>query len=323
MAITFGEEWVKSMITIYKNGADGFGQLEAALPNSWLHVVEPSPDEIAQLCTQYGVPESFVTAALDVDELARTDQEAGCTLVIVLVPHFYSEDPIDVPYSTIPLGIVLTAEHLVTICRIRTNFVSEFSRKYARNISTAKKNRLLLQLLFAVAQQYLVFLRQIEGQTDALQKTIQGSIRNKELFELLRFQKSFIYFRTSLESNGVMMNRLRRSQLFELYPDDLNLLEDVLTENSQATEVTKISGDILNQMMDAYASIISNNLNDVMKILAFATILLSIPTLIASIFGMNVPLPGQDSPAAVFFILGLSIMFAGAAGLVFWRRRWL
>jgi magnesium transporter len=311
------------VITIFKNGVDGFGQIETALPNSWVHVVEPSPEEIAQLSIQFHVPESFVAASLDVDELARTDQEEGCTLVIVLIPHVYSADPTDVPFSTIPLGIVLTGDHLLTICKIRTNFVSEFSRKHARHISTAKKNRLILQLLFAVAQQYLSYLRQIESQTDALQKKIQGSIRNKELLELLRFQKSFIYFRTSLESNGLMMNRLRRAQFFELYPDDLNLLEDVLTENMQATEVTKISGDILNQMMDTYASIISNNLNDVMKILALVTILLSIPTLVASIYGMNVPLPGEDSPTAMFVILGVAIGLATVVGLVFWRRRWL
>ena len=310
------------MITILKSGPEGLQPIETAVPNCWIHVVEPTPEEIGLLCTHYKVPESFVAASLDVDELARTDQEAGCTLVIVLVPHVYSDDPTDVPYSTIPLGIVLTSDYLVTICKIRTYFVGSFQQKYARQISTGKKNRLILQLLFAVAQQYLVFLRQIELQTDGLQKKIQGALKNKELVELLRYQKSFIYFRTSLESNALMMNRLRRSQIFDLYPDDLNLLEDVLTENSQATEVTKISGDILNQMMDAYASIISNNLNDVMKVLALATILLSIPTLVASIYGMNVPLPGEDSPVAIFAILGVSVALAGVVVVLFWRQRW-
>ena len=152
---------------------------------------------------------------------------------------------------------------------------------------------------------------------------MQISLQNKELLELLRYQKSLVYFLTSLESNDLLMKRLQRNHLFEMYPDDVNLLEDVLTTNAQASNMTKISSDILSQMMDAYASIISNNVNAVMKILAVATIILSIPTVIASVYGMNVPLPGQGSGWAFGGIIGVSLAVAALVGVIFWKRHWL
>ncbi len=311
------------MLTIFRSEAQGLVELATAAPGCWIHVVAPTPEESARLHDEFGIPQSFITASLDADELARTDQEDGSTLNIVLVPHVYSEDPTDVPFNTTPLGIIVTGAYLFTVSRVRTNLVSDFSRRYARSISTEKRNRLILQLFLAIAQQYLIFLRQIESQTDAIQRRVQVSLKNKELLELLRFQKSYIYFRQSLESNGLMMRRLQRSPLLEISSTDQELLEDAITENTQAAEVTKISSDILNQMMDAYASIISNNLNDVMKILAIATIILSVPTVLASLYGMNVPLPGQGSPYAFVTILVLTLALIALTSVFFWRRHWL
>jgi magnesium transporter len=311
------------MITLFQTTAQGIAEVETVTPGCWVHAADPTPEECARLRDEFGIPEDFVTAALDVDELARTDHEDDKTLIILLVPYVYSEDPADVPFSTTPLGIVLLNNAIVTISRVRTHFVAEFNKRYGRTISTAKRNRLVLRMFLAAAQQYLAFLRQVDAKTDEIQRQIQISLKNKELLELLRYQKSLIYFRTSLESNGLMMRRLQRSQLFEMYPEDQDLLEDVLTENAQATEVTKISSDILNQMMDAYASIISNNLNDVMKLLALATIILAIPTLIASLYGMNVPLPGQESVWAFATILVVSLVIITIVGFIIWRRRWL
>lgn len=311
------------MFTVYNSTPQGLTQVEVVAPGCWIHAVNPDAAEIARLHDEFGVPPSFIAASLDLDELARIDEEDGFSLIIVLVPHLYSEDPTDVPYSTTPLGIILAEEHLITISRIHTNFVAEFTRRHMRQVFTSKRHRLILQIFLAISQQYINFLRQIETKTDDIRRRLQVSLKNKELLELLLYQKSYIYFRTSLESNGLMMRRLQRSQIFEMYPDDLNLLEDVLTENAQATEVTKISSDILNQMMDAYASIISNNLNDVMKILAVATIVLAIPTLIASLYGMNVGLPGQESPYTFAAIIGLSLVLVLISGIVFRRRKWL
>ena len=310
------------MITIFKNKMGVLAAVDEVVPNSWIHVVTPQNGEIARLHEEFGVPESFVAAALDPDEKARIDHEQDVLLIILLVPYVYV-DPNDVPYDTVPLGIILTNDYLITVCRRELSFVGDFGVKTPKNISTAKRHRLILQLFYAAAQTYLSYLRQIDGAVDNVQRKLQKSLKNNELLELLRFQKSLTYFRTGLESNGIMMRRLQKTLLFEIYPEDAELLEDVLVENAQATEMTKISADILSQMMDAFASIISNNLNDVMKILAVATIILSIPTVLASLYGMNVLLPGQDSPFT--FVLIVVISLGAAAGLLYysWRRDWL
>lgn len=311
------------MLTIYKNTDAGLAVIDDVVPGSWVHVVSPDADTVARLRDELGVPAAFIAASLDTDELARTDREGQASLITLLVPHVYTHDPSDIPFTTTPLGIVLTDGLFVTISRERIGLIDEFTRRYGRSISTAKRNRMILQLLLSTAQHYLIYLRQIEGRVDGIQKKAQVSLKNKELLDLLRYQKSLTYFRTSLESNGLMMRRLQRSRIFEMYPDDQELLDDVLTENTQATEMTKISSDILIQMMAAYASIISNNLNDVMKILAVATIILSIPTVIASIYGMNVPLPGQNLPWSFATIIGLALVLAATVALIFRRQRWL
>jgi magnesium transporter len=311
------------VITIFRHTPNGLSTIDTAVPGSWIHVVDPSPEEYAHIQAAYDVPESFLSAALDVDELARTDKEQDSVLIIILIPYIYTEDPNDVPFSTTPLSIVLVGDYIITISKQQTSFVADFVLKAKRTISTAKRNRLILQLFYATAQRYLGYLRQIEANVDIIQRRVQRSLTNKELLELLRYQKSYIYFRTSLESNNLMLKRLQRSQLFDMYPDDRDLLDDALTESEQATEMTKIASDILNQMMDAYASIISNNLNDVLKILAVATIILNIPTVLTSMYGMNVPLPWQASPWAFTVIMGVSLLIILVVFLIFRRRRWL
>ena len=310
------------MITIFKNTPFGLTRLDAAAPNTWIHVVNPENGEVTRLRDEFGVPESFVAAALDADELARIDREDDIRLIILLVPYLYA-DPSDVPYDTVPLGIVLTGEYLITICRKELPFITDFGVRASKPISTAKRNRLVLQLFYSTAQTYLAYLRQIDLAVEGVQRKLQRSLKNNELLELLRFQKSLTYFRTGLELNGIMMRRLQKTGIFETYPDDEELLDDVLVENAQATEMTRISGDILSQMMDAFASLISNNLNDVMKILAVATIILSIPTVLASLYGMNVPLPGQNLVWSFGVIVVVSLLLSGALLYVFWRRDWL
>jgi len=192
-----------------------------------------------------------------------------------------------------------------------------------RGISTNKRNRLTLNLFLRTATQYLNYLREINRRVDALEDKLQRSMRNQEVLELLKYEKSLTYFTTALKSNELMMERLQRSQLFQTYPDDLELLEDVLTENQQAIEMVNIAGAILSQMMDAFASIISNNLNIVMKFLASITIVLSLPTLVASLYGMNVGLPFENNPLAFLFILVLSVVLSVSVAWVFRKRDWI
>jgi magnesium transporter len=182
--------------------------------------------------------------------------------------------------------------------------------------------RFVLRILLASANEYLGYLREITKRVDILEDELQQSTRNKEVLELLKYQKSLTYFATALKSNELMMERLRRSQLFDTYPEDADLLEDVLTENQQAIEMTNITSNILSGMMDAFASIISNNLNRVMVILASITILLSLPTMVASFFGMNVRVPFESHSVAFLIIIGISLCISLIAAYIFWKRDW-
>lgn len=311
------------MLTVYKNTPQGLINLPEITPGAWVHVTDPSPEDVARLTDVHGIPDKFIMAVLDADELARTDREGDVTLIILLVPDHYTEDPDDVPYHTTPLGIILTKDLIVTTTRSNSAIIEEFARRNATAISTAKHYRLVLQIFLAIAQRYLHYLRVLDAQVDVIQQRVQKSLRNRELMDLLRYQKSLIYFRTSIESNGLMMSRLQRSQFFDLYPEDRDLLDDVLTENDQANAMTRISSDILAGMMDAYASMISNNVNDVLRILAVATIILAVPATIASLYGMNVPLPFSESEVAAYVIMGVAVVGMALLTIFFWRRDWL
>ncbi|MBN2547521.1 MAG: magnesium transporter CorA family protein [Anaerolineales bacterium] len=308
------------MITIYKSSEAGMVLLPEPTSGSWVNVIDPSTEEIAQL-EALGLPHDYLTYPLDLDERARTERENGELLIVLRAP-FYQGATQDVPYSTIPLGIILTDKFLVTICRRDNEILQELTSGRYKGISTAKRLRFVLRLLLNTANKYLSFLREITKIVDALEDQLQQSTRNKEVLELLKYQKSLTYFTTALKSNELMMERLSRSQLFRTYPEDEDLLEDVLTENQQAIEMTNIASNILSSMMDAFASIISNNLNSVMKFLASVTIVLSLPTMVASFYGMNVHLPLEDQPAAFLAILGLSFMISLSVVYIFWRQDW-
>lgn len=308
------------MISIYKNSESGLSILPAPAPGSWINVVDPTPDEIAQL-NALCIPQDYLTYPLDIDERARTERENGEVLIVLRAPQFQGTSA-DIPYTTIPLGIILTEQYVVTVCRQDNLILQEFASGRMRNLSTGKRQRFVLRLLLLTAQKYLNYLREITKVVDVLEDELQMSTRNKEVLELLKYQKSLTYFTTALKSNELMMERLQRTQLFRTYPEDEDLLEDVLTENQQAIEMTNITSNILSSMMDAFASIISNNLNAVMKFLASITIVLSVPTMIASFFGMNVDLPFEQHPFAFLFVLALSLVTGLSVVYIFMKRDW-
>lgn len=309
------------MKTIFKSTDAGLSTVTEVVEGSWINVVDPSPEEITNLEAQLGIPADFLTYPLDADERPRTEKEDGTILIILRVPYFQGDDA-DVPYATMPLGIILTEQHIVTVCKMQNGTFDELVTRRIKGLSTGKRYRLVLQIFLGVAKRYLSYLRQINQTVDVLEDRLHLSMRNRELVQLLKYQKSLTYFTTALKSNELMMERLHRSQMFRVYPDDEELLEDVLTENQQAIEMTNIAGSILSQMMDAFASMISNNLNVVMKFLASFTIILTLPTMVASFYGMNVGLPVQDSPVAFWIILALSGLISISVATVFWRRDW-
>jgi magnesium transporter len=307
------------MITIYKNLEEKLCTISEPIVGSWLNVIHPTQEEVARLI-DLGIPQDYITYSLDIDERARTEREDGEQLILMRV-SIYEGDMADIPYLTVPLGIILTDHYIVTICRQENDVVQEMTR--LKDLSTTKRNRFVLRLLYRAANRYLSHLRQITKTVDALEDKLQLSTRNKEVLELLKYQKSLTLFTTALKSHELMMKRLQQSHMFQAFEEDEDLLEDVLTETQQAIEMTNISSNILSSMMDAFASIISNNLNSVMKFLASITIIVSLPTLIASFFGMNVRLPFEDHTLAFVAVVLFAITVTAVVGIVFWRRDWL
>lgn len=313
--------WRSPMITIFRTRDARLEQIKEVESGCWIHVVDPTTDEIEQLA-HIGIPQDYITYPLDVDERSRTEREDDGTTMILLRIPYYQGTKVDVPYTTIPLGIILKDSFIVTICRWQNDIMEEFAANRLRSFTTAKRYRFVLRILLATAGRYLSYLRDINRTVETLEDQLTASMKNNELMELLKYSKSLVYFATALKSNELLMERLQRWQIFHTYPEDEDLLEDVIIENQQAIEMTNISSNILSSMMDAFASIISNNLNVVMKFLASITIVLSIPTIVTSFFGMNVNLPFSENPLAYAYVIlmfvGISVMVIG----IFVRRNW-
>ncbi len=309
------------MISILKNTETGLGTLTEPISGCWINVIDPIPEEIARL-QRLGLPADYITYPLDLDERSRTEREDGSTLIVLRIP-FFQGWTVDVPYTTIPLGIILTDQYLVTVCKRSSDILQEFACGRVRGLSTAKRNRFVLQVLLHTANQYLNYLREISRVVETLEDQLQKSIRNREVLELVKYQKSLTYFTTALKSNELMLERLHRSQMFKAYPDDQDLLEDVITENQQAIEMTSLQTDILSGMMDAFASIISNNQNQVIKLLTAVTLVLSVPTIVASFYGMNIDLPLQEHPVAFPMVLAVTLGISLTVVLVLRQRDWL
>ncbi len=309
------------MISFYKNVDKTLARLEEPVAGCWIDLIDPTPAEISRLEALH-IPQDYITYALDLDERSRIERENGEILILLRIPYFQGENT-DIPYITIPLGIILTGEYIITICKYESEIVQSFAANgLARSLETGKRQRFLLRILLRTADKYLAYLRAINKTVDQLEDQLQKSTRNQEVLALLKYQKSLTYFTTALKSNELLMERLQRSQFFKTFPEDEDLLEDVLTENQQAIEMTNIASNILSSMMDAFASIISNNLNGVMKFLASVTIVLSLPTMIASFFGMNVSLPIEAHQLAFYIILALSLVVSLSVVYLFWKRDW-
>ena len=253
------------MLTVYKTTEQGLEQLDSVANGSWIKVVDPTAEEIQKLA-DWGVDADYLNYSLDLDEMPRIERDDDYTFILVRIPHRQPDN--DIPYITIPLGVLIKGNMVVTICRYEKDMFKVLAEGKYRLLKTGKRYRFALYIFLETATRYLTHLREINRITEALEDQLQKSTRNREVLELLKYQKSLTYFATALRSNEVMMERVQRTQIFNYYEDDQELLEDVLTENQQAIQMTNINTEILSSMMDAFASIISNNLNAVMKVLA-------------------------------------------------------
>lgn len=309
------------MITILQTKDEKLIPIEKIVEGTWINVVDPDEEEIQYLIS-LGIPKDFITYPLDIDERSRTEKDDGYTLILLRIPYFRNWEE-DIPYIAIPLGIIFNDQNIITICRYKNDLINSILTKNGKYFSTVKRNRFILQIMLANATHYLTYLRSLQRKIDTIEDELQRSIRNKEVLELLKYQKCLEYFSTALRSNELMFERLQRNKFFTIFPDDSDLLEDVIIENQQAIEMTGIAGNLLGQMMDAYASIIQNNQNIIFKIMTAWTIILSLPTIVSSFFGMNISLPFESHPNAFLIVSGISLLIMLIVVVFFRRINWL
>lgn len=288
---------------------------------SWINMVSPTEQEIKNVCTNLNIQDDFIRYSLDAEEKARIDiEDDGTMLFIVDVPIIEKENDSEI-YTTMPIGMIIVRDdYFITVSLKNNSIIRELKNKMNKNIITYKKSRLIFQILYQNSATFLNLLKKINKETEIAENVLKNSMKNKELLKLLSLEKSLVYFTTSLKANEVVMEKTLRGKIIKLYEEDEDILEDAIIENKQAIEMSKIYSDILNGTMDAYASIISNNLNGVMKFLTSITIVLSIPTMVASFWGMNVKVPMQDNVFG-FFVITLVSILAAIIAMIWLKRR--
>ena len=289
----------------------------------WIDVVAPTAEELDLMAYATHISWDFLTAALDREEKARTEMDEDQLLVVIDIPFFRSNKD----YDTMPLGIIVTKDVIVTVCLESNAVTSGFNARTYKMFSTYKKTRFLFQILYKSATLYLKYIRNIIRRTDDLEAHLRQAMENSKLFSMLDLQKSLTYFTTSLRSNYMVTEKLLRlrttaqtQQLIKLYEEDEDLLDDVIIEYKQAIEMVEMYSHILNSMMEVFASIISNNLNLVMRFLASVTIILAIPTLISGLWGMNVPVPFASLSNGFFIVLMMACVVSLLAGFWLWKK---
>lgn len=289
---------------------------------NWINMISPTEEEIQRVCAALQIKQDFIRYSLDEEEKARIDTEDddNTTLYIIDIPVIESDRTRRV-YVTMPIGVIFVRDdYIITVSQKNNDIIKDIKTE---NVITYKKSRFLLQILYANSKKFLSLLYKINKELESTENKLKNSLQNEELLKMLDLEKSLVYFTTSLKSNEVVMEKTTRGKIIKLYEEDEDLLEDAIIENKQAIEMAKIYSDILSGTMDTYASIISNNLNAVMKILTSVTFILAIPTLIASIWGMNVELPFQREPLGFLIITVFSIIMCIVATIWLKRKRML
>lgn len=308
------------MINIFMTSEGALAPLSQPEPDCWISLVQPTPAEAADFARETDLPHDFLTDPLDVDETPRMEIDAPNTLIVVRTPRFDPEAELE--YTTLPLGIILTPDRIITVSSQKDGVLEDFVSGRVRNFSTSNRTRFVLHVFRTTALLYLKHLKEINRKTTGIEAELHRSLSNEALIRLLDLEKGLVYFTTSIRSNELVMERLHRTHLLRMSPEDEDFLEDVIVDNKQAIEMANIYSNILSGMMDAFASVISNNLSVVMKFLTSVTIILMLPTLVASIYGMNVPLPFQKSPHAFLITMIASFVLAAIWVVFFVKRRW-
>lgn len=299
------------MLNIFKIKDRAFCPIESSEANQgcWFNLVAPTIEELKYVSDITGVTTDFLNAALDDEELSRLEWEEDVLLIITNVPFISDKNFFD----TLPLGIILTSKHFITVALKESQVISSFMT-FGKGVEEGKHTRFLLEILFRSSKLYLKYLRYINRRTDELENDVKRTMKNQALYHLLELEKSLVYFTTALKDNGIVLQKLLRlkqnnhlKNILEMSEDDEDLLEDVIIENKQALEMVEMHSNILRGMMTAFASIISNNLNIVMKFLTTMTIILTTPTMVSSFMGMNVHVPWAKDKYGFLYAILLSV----------------
>ena len=312
------------MIRIRTQGENGIVETDAVSKGCWIDARWVNRDDLNRLEKEFGIDAELLTDIMDTDEQARIEKEDEYTAIIVRLPVF--DETEEASFFTLPLGIILFSDKIVTICRRSSDALDGFLKSRMRSFNLKNKSAFVLNLLSRGAFIYLKCLNELNKQTNIIKEELQRSIKNNELIQLLSIQKSLVFFTTSIKSNELLLEKLQKSPLLRFKEDEKELLEDVVIENRQAIKMANIYSSILTGTMDAFASVISNNLNIVMKRLTIVSIVLMIPTLIYSFYGMNIAqLPLQHIPGAGWGILLVSFGAASLGGILLntnggWRK---
>lgn len=312
------------MITIYKtNQNNELEKLKKLEINSWIDMKNPTQEEILKIASLTNIDVSLFTSVIDDEEVSRIEEHEDASLIIANYPYIENKENKN-KYNTLPIGIITNKEYLITITIRKSLFLNDFRKGIAKDFYTFKKTRFIIEILYKISSEYLKCLVSINKEIEDKENVLYHATKNKELINLLDLEKSLVYFITSLKGNEVVLEKLSRGNILNLYEEDMDLLEDAIIENRQGIEMANIYRDILTSTTDTYATIISNNLNQVMKFLAGITIVFSIPTMIASFMGMNVSLGFLNNDSLAFIkIVVISILLSIVVAIILKRKNML
>ncbi|HDJ7359404.1 TPA: magnesium transporter CorA family protein [Staphylococcus aureus] len=288
---------------------------------SWINVVEPDREEIENLMEQYNIPEDFIRDPLDSEESSRIeyDEDTGYSLIIIDLPIVNSTNRSVLSFVTIPLGIIIGNGIIVTVCDAENEFLENLPK---RDINLKFHSRFALEILTTIADHYNRNLRLLNKSRIRIEKELKNNITNKQLFKLMEVEKSLVYFLAALKGNDTIIKKLFRLPAIKRFEEDEELLEDLIIENNQAIETTELHQRILESITTSYASLLSNDMNTIMKTLTLFTVLLTLPTLVFSFFGMNVPLPIDDhSYISWIIVVGISLILVLIVSIFLWRKQ--
>jgi magnesium transporter len=310
------------MIQYFKNIDHKTIAINKAENGSWVNIIPPlRQEEFSELATSLDIPLDFLTDSLDIDERSRFEEEDNVKLVVIKTPtenNSFNES--DAYYITIPICIILTHNQIVTVNSFDNGALKKFLGTF-QNRHPDKKNMMVLKIFEKIIQAYMEFLKEINVRRNVLEQKLYAANRNEQLLQLMRIQKSLVYFVTALRSNEMLLMKVERTNFLGLNEEEKEILQDLIVDNSQALEMANIYTNILSSTLDAYASIIANNQNEVLKRLSVITIVLTFPVLVASIYGMNVPIPYSKSPYAFYIPVSLSLVISLIIGWFFLRKK--